>query len=118
MDDDVRPPWPHKIPEEVARWLAASFVVRIDHQWKMTGVDTSHDWLVFYRTDGESREFPTAFAEMWPEVHFSPNHASLVRFKPYPDVRATLDQINAWEKKNARDRSEFERLKRKFVTSQ
>lgn len=111
--DDTRPKWTHKTPEDVARWLVGDHVTKVTHHWKMTGVDTSTEWLMLHK-DKDSRQFSTNFFRDNPEFEFAPYHAGLVRERPYAKVRETIDKIDAWEKANARDRSEFERLKKKF----
>lgn len=80
----------------------------------MTGADTATYWLMLHREKNGSREVPTNFFEKNNEFAFSPDHAGLVQEQPYTKVRETIAKIDAWEKNNASDRSEFERLKAKF----
>lgn len=109
-----RPKWTHETAEDLARWLVSDFVTKITHHWEMTGPDTSRDWIVLHR-EKDSRTVPTRFFTNNPDFEFSPDHACLVRERPYSKVRDDIEKIDKWEKANARDRSEFERLKRKFA---
>lgn len=109
-----RPKWPYKTPEELVRWIFSSAIKKITHHWRMTGNDTSEDWLLFHNEKGEERRMPTRFEAVYPEVRFDPDHARLIQLKGYPDVWETIRQIDAWEKANDHDRREYERLKVKF----
>jgi hypothetical protein len=113
MTDDPRPEWKHKTPEDLARWLAGNHVTKITHHWEMTGPDTSRDWLMLHSKTSE-RQVATRFFTNNSEFAFAPDHAQLVSEQPYAKVRETIKQIDDWEKKNARDRLEYERLKTKF----
>lgn len=109
---DERPKWPHKVPEETARWLLNNTVTTITHHWEFTGPDTSRDWLVLHG-EKSKEAFATCFFDLYPyEVSFRPDHAGLVQVAP--NVRETIRKIDAWEKAHARERREYERLKRKF----
>ena len=116
MSEDVRPVWEHKISEDDARWLLADHVTKITHHWEFTGEDTSRDWIVLHREKG-SRKFPTMFFYSNKYFEFWPYHAGLIQPSRHwgDKLRETIQAIDAWEKKNQRDRSEYERLKRKFA---
>ncbi|WP_202306462.1 hypothetical protein [Mesorhizobium sp. L-8-10] len=100
-------------------WLAAGFITKITHHWRMTGVDTSEDWIELHRgkSDGtkERRRFPSSFLNTNGYFEFRPNWRQLVT-PTYRGENAIkdLEAIDAWEKKHARQRAEYERLKKKF----
>lgn len=112
---DSRPKWSHDTPEALARWLVSNFVTKITHHWRMTGPDTSEDWIELH-SEKEKRRVNTYFFSDNHDFSFSPYHAGLVQVRnKYPEsVRQTIDKIDLWEKANARDRADFERLKKKF----
>lgn len=110
---EERPKWTHQTPEELARWLVGHRITKITHHWEMTGVDTSREWIVLHAENSEKR-FPSRFFRENTEFEFAPDHVGLVQERPYAGVRKSIDNIDAWEKANARDRTEFERLKSKF----
>lgn len=108
-----RPKWHHRIPEATARWFADGHVVSIEHKWEFTGPDTSRHWLMLTRSDGASAEYPADILSHWPyELSFAPYHAGLASLRL--EVVTTLREIDKWEKSNRRERSEYERLKKKF----
>ncbi len=111
-----RPSWNHKLSEEQVRWLASG-VVKITHHWEMTGADTARDWIELHKKDGAKRVFPTGFLNDG-LFQFRPNFRELV-VPTYQGEMAIrdLDKIDEWEKKNQRDRADYERLKRKFETA-
>ena len=118
--EDTRPAWKHDIPEENVRWLSSAsggFITKITHHWKMTGADTADDWIVLHK-DKQERKFPSNFLNTNGYFEFRPNWRELV-VPTYRGEQAIKDiaTIDAWEKKNARDRAEFERLTRKFKGS-
>lgn len=114
MTEDARPQWTHQTPEALARWLVSHHVTKITHHWEMTGVDTSRDWITLH-SEKEKRDVASSFFLNSREFEFSPNHAGLVQEVAYAKVREAIEKIDKWEKANARDRSEFERLKKKFA---
>lgn len=111
--EDKRPEWLHRTPEDLARWLVGHRVIKIAHHWEFTGVDTSRNWITLH-SDQEKRDVSSDFFRNNSEFVFDPDHAGLVSERPYGRVRDTIEAIDKWEKANARDRSEYERLKVKF----
>jgi hypothetical protein len=110
-----RPKWIHETPEDVARWLLNHHVTKITHHWEFTSADTARDWITLHSSDGKrQREFPSAFFRNNQEFEFAPDHAGLIRPRPYSRVGDSIRAIDQWEKANAHDRSEYERLKQKF----
>lgn len=116
-DPEARPKWDLEIPEELARWLLGHAVNEIEHRSEMTSADTSDDWLLLWckSYDGkrqEAKRVPTSFFEVQSLIKFRPNHAGLIGLDPKIEVK--IRGIDAWEKRNTRERSEYERLRRKF----
>lgn len=124
IPDDTRPAWKHEIPEETVRWFySGGFITKITHHWKMMGADTSEDWIVLHKQssmDGGKmveRKFPSSWLNTNGYFEFKPNWRELV-VPTYRgrDAIKDIETIDVWEKKNQRERAEFERLKRKFKT--
>lgn len=111
-ENEKRPAWTHKTPEDLARWLVSNAITKITHHWEMTGVDTSTEWIVLHAVK-DQRRVNTNFLKAG-EFEFAPDHRGLVREVPYRNIRESIDKIDAFENTNARERAEFERLKAKF----
>jgi hypothetical protein len=112
--EEKRPEWPHQTPEDLARWLVGHRVTKITHHWEFTGEDTSRHWIELH-ADKEKRAVASGFLEHNREFVFRPDHAGLICEAPYGKVRSTIETIDKWEKANARDRSEYARLQKKFA---
>ena len=115
MVSENRPEWKHQIPEADARWLSGGLIVKITHHWKFTSEDTTEDWIELHRADGSARRFPSAFLNTNGYFEFRPNWRELVQ-PTYrgEQARKDFEAIDKWEKENAAERAEFERLKSKF----
>jgi hypothetical protein len=113
-EEGKRPAWRHRLTEDVVRWLAQGGVKKIAHGWKMTGVDTADYWIDLHR-ETDSRRFSTDFLTTNGYFEFRPNWRELVVSTPLGDQAVKdLEKIDEWERQNAADRVEFERLKQKF----
>jgi hypothetical protein len=111
-EDEKRPDWPYKLTEAEVRQLSGC-ITQISHRWEFTSADTSRNWLEFKADKGKSFVAPHGWAELF---EFAPNHhASLIQ-PNYQGRQALkrLDEIKAFEQRNARDRADFERLRKKF----
>lgn len=110
---DIRPEWPYDLTEEQFRWLRQS-ITKITHHWAMTGNDTAEDWIELHAAN-ESRRFNTQFLDGNDLFCYKPNWRELVQptWKGEQALKR-YEEIQAWEKKNQRDRSEYERLKKEF----
>lgn len=121
MSEEKRPDWPFKTPIETARWLREHFVTGLEHHWRMTGVDTDEHWLEAVERsgagthDGCKKESRIRLVIDGQEVKFAPDHARLIQLGRALHDR--IEEIDAFEKKNKRDRAEYERLRRKFGQS-
>lgn len=107
----TKPKWPFDMPEEFARWMASGRVTKITHHWRFTGVDTSEDWIEFH-IGKESRRCPVRSWGSGGEVVFRPDHCRLVALRD--DVLERVKEIEAWEKSEARDIAEYQRLTKKL----
>lgn len=118
MADDDRPDWPFTWSEKEARWWRSASVKSITHHWEFASADTSREWLRLEFAVGDdqgSRDLPIDFFNDHPFLVFKPDHRSLIRFREGTrQVLSTLDDIDAWEEANKRDRAEYDRLKIKF----
>lgn len=111
---DTRPVWRHKMTEKDVAWFNAS-ITKITHHWEMTDVDKSRDWIELHREDKVKRSVPVDFFRKNSYFEFCPDHRSLVT-PTYEGREAIKDlaAIDAWEKRHAAERAEYERLKEKF----
>ena len=112
---DSRPEWKHSITEVDARWFLAGMIVKITHHREMTGEDTSRDWVELHTEDRGKKSVASSWLNTNGYFEFKPNWRELVT-PTYrgEQLRKDFDAIEAWEKKNQRDRSEYERLRKKF----
>lgn len=110
---EPRPPWPHKIPEDLARWIARNWVKKITHHRRILESFRDEIWIELH-AEKEKKRVPIDFLEKYTELRFTPYCGGLINFVSYPNVTDTIAKIDAWEAKNARDRAEYERLKAKF----
>jgi len=116
-EKDKRPVWEFDVKEDDARWLLSHRVTKITSHWQFTGVDTSKDWITLHPEKGEPHNFPSSFFhEGRNGFRFDPDGHRLIRPCSYrgEQIRKRIEEIDKWEKKNQRDRSEYERLKKKF----
>lgn len=114
---DKRPAWDWSIPIETFEFIAAG-VKAITHHWEMTGADTSKDWVVLHTENGDFKAstYPSLHRDgVWKLFEFSPDHRGLLSLtwegkKAQDRARA----IYEFDKENAKEKAEFERLKAKF----
>lgn len=110
----TRPAWRHKTPEEFARWMHNNPIVKITHDWTMTGVDTSDYWLTLHPKTGNPRRappLPPSFSANG-EVEFRPNHNGLISLRA--DVSSDLFKIIEWEQAHAGKLQQFNELKKEL----
>ncbi len=111
----ARPAWPFKVPFQFALWLRTGPVTKITHHWKMTGVDTSDNWIELH-IGMESRKCPVDISGNYSsEVKFNPDHARLVHLRD--DISARIEEIAKWEKRENRDIAQYKRLRKKLYGS-
>lgn len=109
---DVRPDWPYTTRYEVAEKLSRLAVKGIKSKWKYTSEDSTKEWLEFYDSNDDlivkvGTDFFTSG-----ECLFTPRGNTLVLVTYGPKGR--IEEILAWEMRNAEDRATYERLKKKF----
>lgn len=115
---DNRPEWQFKeMPEAFARDIRDfGRVVSVSAKWEMTSADTAREWLEATNQSGAVLILPNG----WKAVLAFAGHSSVPGLFEWTYLgKRMLDrltEIDGWEAKNARDRSEFERLKAKFGT--
>jgi len=113
MADDNRPEWEFEIPMERFRMLCHC-VTAIRHQWRMTGNDTSENWIeICLDRSGSWKRLPLHAMKF---IQFNANHHNSLFSLTYQGemARKRMGEIDAWEKKHAAERAAYERLKRKF----
>lgn len=111
-EEETRPAWPYKLTEAQVRILSG-FITKITHRWEMTSADTSRNWLEFQADKGKPFVAPHGWTELF---EFAPNHhASLIQPNYQGrEAQKRLDEIKKFEQRYARERADFERLKKKF----
>jgi hypothetical protein len=107
----TRPIWGQKLTESQV-WKLRGCIVKITHHWEVTGCDTSRDWVEFHTKDGGKFRAPCGWKDLF---EFSPDHRGLIN-PNYVGREAckVLDNIRAWEKQNANDIAELNRLQQKL----
>lgn len=111
---EERPKWTHKIPEATARWIATHSVMSIHYKWRMTGADTSEDWLELRTEKGEeTRRVPTEFLKLW-EIEFYPGSRGLLSFRTYAGVEKTIKAIDNFDTRHRDELATYKRLKKKY----
>jgi len=112
MDDQKRPVWDFPLTELQVKNLNR-MITKITHHWEMTGVDTSRNWIEFHPDKGNPFVAPKGWTALF---EFAPDHWNTLIRPNYSGERAIkrLDEIKAFEAKNARERADFERLKAKL----
>ena len=106
-----RPSWDYKLTEEQVRHLSSD-IKKITHHWKMIGVDTAQDWVLFHRVDGTSFKAPDGWQDFFV---FNPDHRSLIRpNRKGGEARRRLAEIEMWEVQNTSARAQYEELKKYF----
>lgn len=112
MDDQNRPGWDFPLTELQVKNLN-QMITKITHHWEMTGDDTSRNWIEFHPDKGKPFVAPNGWTALF---EFASNHWNTLIRPNYNGERAIkrLEEIKAFEAKNARERGEFERLKAKF----
>ena len=114
---NARPAWPHKNISEAdfRKIVNAGVIKRIEGKWEFTGEDTSREWLEATSSNGKTIVLPRAWEEVMVFVGKS-SSPGLFRFNYFGEkCLETIKIIDTWEKKNASDRAEYERLKAKFA---
>jgi hypothetical protein len=113
---DSRPTWPFaEVPEATFRAICKfGLIVSVKAEWEFTGVDTAREWLTATNSAGNTMTLPAN----WRRVMRFVGNASVPGLFCFDGIGESLverlREIDAWEAKNKRDRSEFERLKAKF----
>jgi hypothetical protein len=105
------PAWPFKTKIETARWLAEHSITKLTCHRELTGVDTCDDWIEAH--DGKDHRRVVIGYWGGEEITFRPNFPNMLKLRG--DVLKRLDEIAAFEKKNARELSEYRRLQKKFT---
>lgn len=117
-DEEHKPKWAWKLPEHLFRALGpqAMNIKKVEHGWAFTSEDTSKYWLEIWGADGPMTIIPQhevgAFFELF---EFAPHDTGLLRLT-YKGAAAAdrLRAIDEFERRNHKERVEYERLKRKF----
>ena len=114
--DDKRPEWTiREISEADFRMIEQHGNIRtITAKMEMTGCDTSMEWLEATNHQGKTIELPNSWRSAY-EFRGGWSNPGLLWLNYVGKMaRKNMDEIDAWEKKNKRERTEYERLKAKF----
>lgn len=111
MTSATRPVWDFKYPEDDARWLLSRRIVRIEAQTDMGHDYQTESWVDLYDGSGEKRKF-SAFPEY---MVFRPGFGELLARSHIAErMRTAIAEADVWDKANAKELAEYERLKAKF----
>lgn len=112
MGDEKRPEWDFPLTELQVKNLT-QMIVKITHHWEFTDVDRTRNWIEFHPDKGKAFRAPDGWQKLF---EFAANHHNTLIVPNYHGDRALkrLDEIKDFEKRNAKERSEYERLKAKF----
>jgi hypothetical protein len=124
--DAVRPRWNFKLPEATFRKLISRPITHVDHGWRFLTQDTSESWITLKTADnGSSDKGDTikiashSLSAFFDLFQFKPDHARLfVLTHVGEQAQKQIAEIDKFERTCARDRREYERLKRKFEGGQ
>jgi hypothetical protein len=95
-------------------WLVDNRVCEIKTSYKMTGCDTSQDYVTLTSLSGKSVTWRSdTFSRIAKLASYVSSTSSLVEPKEY-GLRERVQKRRAWDKANAREVSEYKRLKAKF----
>jgi hypothetical protein len=121
MTETQKPKWEWRLPEAKFRALTARPIVEIKHGWKFTSEDTAENWITLKTDDQDKSKGETIKVESHMQsalmelFEFKPDHAELLRLTYRGEAaRRRLQEIDAFEKSDHRERREYERLKKKF----
>ena len=110
--DSEKPKWNHDIPIGQFETLINNCITKVTHHWRMTGTDTSEDWVELHYGDKKSMRMPQGFDLYF---KFEPNYRELFRLTTFAQSAIrNLEEVRKWEKKNKRELAQYERLKAKF----
>lgn len=112
MTEEKRPDWGFPLTEAQVKSLT-QMIVKITHHWEFTSADTSRNWIEFHPDKGKPFRAPDGWQKLF---EFAANHHNTLIVPNYHGERALkrLEEIKAFETRNAKERAEFERLKAKF----
>ena len=110
MTENTRPEWDFELTEEQVRKLDQP-IIKITHHWEFTSADTARSWIVFY-TKTEEFEPPDEWAKLFNFTHGS--HGLIEPNYRGRDAIERVREIDGWERRNKKDREQYERLKQKF----
>lgn len=108
-----------KEPSRLAKWIDKNGNPdQLKVEYRQTGPDTADTWIILTCTDRKKSievQPHELSSERWGDhdVYLHLDHASIVELTD--DGRKRLDEWKAFQKREAKDLAEFERLKRKFA---
>lgn len=108
-----KPVWRHNIDERTARWIASHRVDKIVLNTEMHSEDSWSNYLVLHCSEPKSqcKAPPDLFISKELVIRSNDNRGIVTLAV---EVEDTLDQIDAWKKRNQRELAEYKRLKKKF----
>jgi len=115
-EEEKRPEWKFEMPEDDARWFISHHVNKISTNYVMISADDSRNYVTFHSgQSGMQRDSSYVYRfRNWFHI-IADGHRVIELCEPYySQMKEKIEEIDKWERKNKRDRSEYERLKRKF----
>ena len=117
--DDQRPAWDFQEMSEAdfRKILEFGLIETVTAGYTMTSVDTADEWLKAKNSRGQSMIMPPRWANVLDFVGKS-SVPGLFKYNYLGEqMQKRLQEIDAWEDRNRKERADYERLKRKFETS-
>lgn len=116
-NDLIRPEWDHAVDEETfGKIYKFGHIVAVRAGLVMTSEDNGYEILAVENRDGKEIQLPSNWSSF---LEFTGGWSVPGMFKFTYQGEQMLErykEIQKWEKANAKDRREYERLKAKFET--
>jgi hypothetical protein len=112
----ARPPWRYSsMTEHEFRIICGmGMITSVASKWEMTGADTSREWLEVMNSNGQTYTLPYSWRVALKFVGNASTPGLFGLTYQGEEMRKTIVEIDAWERKHESERREYERLKRKF----
>ena len=113
---DTRPKWDFRAMTEVdfRRMYQRARIVSVKAEWEFTGADTSREWLTAQDSDGKTFTVPKTWREAFSFVGGASNPGLFRLNHTGSRMAERIKEIDAWERQNKKERTEYERLRQKF----
>lgn len=113
---DKCPGWRYKTPIDIVRFLMKNQVHKVEAGWWHDGFGIkSDDWFILHSANSKKTAKAPANLFTTGEIEIEARSGELVHARR--DLLDTIEAIDKWNSKNAAERRQYERLKKKFETA-